>query len=380
MPSVDDIRAFLDDRLERLASEVSDFARQKLATLPIPQDDAQGRQQARQCLELLGNAGFLAYAHPLDLRACCLLREALGAASPLADEVFALQCLGTLPIAMAGSDELKALLPDAVAGKRMAAFAMTEPEAGSDVASLQTVARRDGDGYVLDGTKTLISNAGIADFYTVFAKTDPDAGHRGISCFVVEAKNPGLRLVRPLVLSAPHPLGELAFEGCRVPAGALIGSEGQGFKLGMATLDSVRTTVAAAACGMATRALDEALDHVTARRQFGQRLAEFQMVQNRLARMAIDLSAARLLVYRAAASKDAGADRVTVPSAMAKAFATEAAQRIIDDAVQLIGGKGVLADHPVDRLYRSIRPLRIYEGTTDVQHIVIARALVKERT
>jgi acyl-CoA dehydrogenase len=234
-----------------------------------------------------------------------------------------------------------------------------------------------GDEYVLDGEKTLISNAGIADFYTVFAKTNPEAGHRGISCFVVEASTPGLELVRAQVLSAPHPLGELAFSGCRIPASNRIGEEGDGFKLGMATLDALRATVAAAACGMARRAYDEALHHVLERKQFGSPLAEFQAVQLKLARMATDLTASRLLVYRAAAARDRGAERVTLESAMAKAFATEAAQRIIDDAVQLVGGKGVLADHPVDRLYRAIRPLRIYEGATDIQHVVIARALIK---
>lgn len=380
MPSTGEIDAFLDDPHRQLASELDEFAAAQIATLAPPADDAAARSQARDILARLGSAGVLRYAHPLDLRACCLIREALGAASSLADEVFALQALGSMPIAMAGSEELKQQwLGPVVEGRAMAAFAMTEPEAGSDVASLRTTACRDGDKYVIEGGKTLISNAGIADFYTVFAKTDPDAGHRGISCFVVPAGTPGLELVKPLVLSAPHPLGELAFHGCRVPASARVGDEGQGFKLGMATLDSLRTTVAAAAAGMARRALDEALAHVTARRQFGQPLSDFQMVQNRLARMAIDLSASRLLVYRAAMEKDRGAERVTLPSAMAKAFATEAAQRIIDDAVQLVGGRGVLAEHIVDRLYRAIRPLRIYEGATDVQHIVIARALLKER-
>jgi len=381
MPRTEEIDAFLDDPQRQLAREVDDFAAERIAPLPPPADDAEARRQAREILARLGSAGVLRYTNPLDLRACCLIREALGAASSLADEVFALQALGSTPIAMAGSDELKQRwLSAVVEGRAMAAFAMTEPEAGSDVASLQTTARRDGGDYVIDGGKTLISNSGIADFYTVFAKTDPDAGHRGISCFVVGADNPGLELVKPLVLSAPHPLGELAFHGCRVPTSARVGDEGQGFKLGMATLDALRTTVAAAAAGMARRALDEALAYVTERRQFGQPLAEFQMVQNRLARMAIDLSASRLLVYRAAMEKDRGAARVTLPSAMAKAFATEAAQRIIDDAVQLVGGRGVLAEHIVDRLYRAIRPLRIYEGATDVQHIVIARALLKERT
>ncbi len=378
MIDTDTIRAFVTPDHVALASKASEVAERELSTLPPPDTDAAARSQAREILKILGKHRLLEAAHPLDLRACCLIREALAYASPLADEVFALQALGSTPIALAGADSLREQwLPAAIRGEAMAAFAMTEPEAGSDVAAIRTRARRDGAHYVIDGDKTLISNAGIADFYTVFTKTDPDAGHRGITCFVVPADTPGLELTRALVLSAPHPLGELAFKGCRVPVSARLGQEGSGFKLGMTTLDSLRATVAAAACGMAQRALSEALSHALSRKQFGSSLGEFQMVQNRLARMAIDLSAARLLVYRAAADKDAGAERVTVQSAMAKAFATEAAQRIIDDAVQILGGRGVLADHPVDRLYRAIRPLRIYEGTTDVQHIVIARALLK---
>ena len=377
-PDDREVRAFLEERHVELSHRIGEFTRDKIATLPAPQDDATARRQARLILSLLGQEKWPGASHPLDLRACCLIRESLASASPLADEVFALQALGTTPIAIAGSSALRdKWLPKAASGAAMAAFAMTEPEAGSDVAALGTRALRLGDEYVIDGEKTLISNAGIADFYTVFAKTDPEAGHRGISCFVVEANTPGLELVRPQVLSAPHPLGELSFQGCRVPAANRIGEEGDGFKLGMATLDALRATVAAAACGMARRAYDEALRHVLARKQFGSPLAEFQAVQLKIARMATDLTASRLLVYRAAAAKDRGAERVTLESAMAKAFATEAAQRIIDDAVQLIGGKGVLADHPVDRLYRAIRPLRIYEGATDIQHIVIARALIK---
>src|SRR6185436_16773315 len=251
-----------------------------------------------------------------------------------------------------------------------------EPEAGSDVASLATRARRDSDHYVLDGGKCFISNAGIADYYTTFATLDPAAGSRGICCVVVPADTPGLRFVRPQILSAPHPLGEIAFEGCRVPVANRLGEEGKGFALGLKTLDRLRATVGAAACGMAARALAEAIRHAGSRRQFGKPLAEFQLVQEKLARMATGLAAARLLVYRAAWEADRGAERVTLEAAMAKAFATEAAQRIVDGAVQLIGGRGVLADHPVDRLYRAVRALRIYEGTTEVQHLVIARQIV----
>jgi acyl-CoA dehydrogenase len=259
----------------------------------------------------------------------------------------------------------------------MGAFAMTEPEAGSDAAGIATVARRTSDGWVLSGRKTFISNAGIADFYVVFASTDPAAGAKGLSCLVVPADTPGLRFAGAQVLSSPHPLGEIVFDECRVPADHLLGSEGRGLALGLRTLDRLRATVGAAACGMAARALDEALTHARARRQFGRPLADFQLVQEKLARMATDLAAARLLVYRAAASADAGAESVTLEAAMAKAFATEAAQRIVDDAVQILGGRGVLADHPVDRLYRSVRALRIYEGTTEIQHLIIAGQLLK---
>jgi len=259
----------------------------------------------------------------------------------------------------------------------MASFAMTEPDAGSDVASLGATAEPNGDGYVLSGTKTFISNAGIADFYTVFATTDRAKKDKGIGCFVVAADTPGLRFVRPLLLSAPHPLGEIALQRAVVPSECRLDAPQEGFKLGLATLDRLRATVGAAACGMASRALAEALAHAKSRQQFGRPLADFQLIQEKLARMATDLTAARLLVYRAAWEKDRGAPRVTLEAAMAKAFATEAAQRIVDDAVQILGGRGVLADHPVDRLYRSVRALRIYEGTTEIQHLIIAGQLIK---
>jgi acyl-CoA dehydrogenase len=258
----------------------------------------------------------------------------------------------------------------------MTAFAMTEPGAGSDVAGIATTARRDGGDYVLDGVKTLISNAGIADLYIVFASTDPTGGAKGISAFLIPADTKGLRS-KPQVLSAPHPLGEVTFEGCRVSADAMLGAAGKGYGLGLATLDRLRPTVAAAACGMAARALAEALAHVKQREQFGKPLAQFQLVQQKLARMATDLAAARLLTYRAAFEKDKGQERITREAAMAKAFATEMAQHAVDDAVQLIGGRGLLADHPVDRLYRAVRALRIYEGTTEIQQLIIAGELLR---
>ena len=372
------VRAFLDEKHVTLAERVSEFATRVLAPLAEPADDAAARLQARELLAKLGAAGWFQPIRDQDWRACCLIREALAAASPLADAVFALQALGVVPMLLSANAMMRnRWLEPATQGRAMASFAMTEPDAGSDVASLGATAEPDGDGYVLSGTKTFISNAGIADFYTVFATTDRTKKDKGIACFVVAADTLGLRLVRTLVLSAPHPLGEIAFQKARVPSACRLDADGEGFKLGLATLDRVRCTVGAAACGMAARALAEALGHAKTRRQFGKPIAEFQLIQEKLARMATDLTAARLLVYRAAWEKDRGAPRVTLEAAMAKAFATEAAQRIVDDAVQILGGRGVLADNPVDRLYRSIRALRIYEGTTEIQHLIIAGQLVK---
>jgi len=372
------VRAFLDEKHVTVAERVSEFATRVLAPLAEPADDAAARLQARELLAKLGAAGWFQPIRDQDWRACCLIREALAAASPLADAVFALQALGVVPMLLSTNAMMRnRWLEPATHGQAMASFAMTEPDVGSDVASLGATAEPDGDGYVLSGTKTFISNAGIADFYTVFATTDRAKKDKGIACFVVAADTLGLRLVRTLVLSAPHPLGEIAFQKARVPSACRLDADGEGFKLGLATLDRVRCTVGAAACGMAARALAEALAHAKTRRQFGKPIAEFQLIQEKLARMATDLTAARLLVYRAAWEKDRGAPRVTLEAAMAKAFATEAAQRIVDDAVQILGGRGVLADNPVDRLYRSIRALRIYEGTTEIQHLIIAGQLVK---
>ena len=373
------VRAFLEQRHLEWAGRIAAFCAEHIAPLPAPATDDAARAQASEILKLLGEGGWLEPIGRMDLRACALAREALAHASPLADAVFALQALGAAPILLAADDAQRTRWADPIVrGDSMGAFVMTEPEAGSDVAAMRTTATRDGDAYVLNGRKTLISNAGLADVYTVFAVTDAAAGRNGISCFVVPADAPGLRFIGPQVMSAPHPLGELAFEDCRVPSSHRLGEEGAGFKLGMAALDLLRPTVAAAACGMAARALEEAAAHATSRTQFGQPLAGFQLVQEKLARMATDLTAARLLVYRAAWEKDNGVARITVEAAMAKAFATEAAQRIVDDAVQILGGRGVLADHPVDRLYRAVRALRIYEGTTEIQHLIIARQVVKE--
>jgi acyl-CoA dehydrogenase len=274
-----------------------------------------------------------------------------------------------MPIVLSENETMgRRWLPEVAAGRAMAGFAMTEPEAGSDVAAIATTARRDGADYVLDGWKWLISNAGIADFYCVFASTDRKAGRKGISCFVVPADAPGLN----------YPLGELSFDGCRVPIENRLGAEGEGFRIGMRSLDRLRPTVAAAACGLAARALDEALSHAKVRRQFGAPLAELPLVQEKLARMATDLSASRLLAFRAAYAADTREERFTIESAQAKLFATEAAQRVVDDAVQILGGRGVLAGCITDRLYRAVRALRIYEGTSEIQHLVIARELLRE--
>jgi acyl-CoA dehydrogenase len=379
-PDLRAIRVFLSDSHEELAERAASLCAESVAPLPEPRDDGSCRTQAQLFARTLGDGGLFDVIEPLDLRGCCIVREALAAASPLADAVFALQALGSTPIALAGSDELKEQwLPAVRKGDAIGAFAMTEPDAGSDVGALRTRAVRDGATYVLDGMKTFISNAGLADFYTVFASTDPAQGPRGVSAFVVPADTPGLRFLGPQLMSAPHPLGEIAFEQCRVPAASRLGDEGAGFRLGMTTLDRLRPTVAAAACGMAARALEEALSHALTRRQFGERLADFQLVREKLARMETELTAARLLTYRAAWERDGGAERITAEAAMAKAYATEAAQRIIDDAVQILGGRGVMLEHPVDRLYRSVRALRIYEGTTEIQHLVLAGALIARR-
>ena len=373
------IRAFLEPEHEAWRDRVATFAERSLRPRPEAENDAAGRTEARTLLRLMGDEGLYGPIGARDLRACCLARESVAAASPLADAVWALQGLGVTPLLLAGDDAQRSRWAEpALRGTLMSAFALTERGAGSDVAAMATLAVRDGDDYVLDGGKWLISNAGIADYYVLFASTDPDAGSRGVTAFVVPADAPGLRFVGAQVLSAPHPLGELALEACRVPATSRLGGEGQGFKIAMATLDQLRPTVGAAACGMAGRALAEALAHALEREQFGKPLAEFQLVQQKLGRMAIDLTASRLLVYRAAWEKDQGAERITTEAAMAKAFATEAAQRIIDDAVQILGGRGVLAEHVVERMYRSIRAMRIYEGTTEIQHLIVAGRLIAD--
>jgi len=379
MPDLSTIAAFLGDGHGELAARVEAFVGSEVRSRAQPADDDAARVEARALLRILGAAGLFAPLGDMDYRGAALTRESLAAASPLADAVFAIQGLCVTPLLIAGTaDQRGTHVPGLLAGELMGGFAMTEPEAGSDVAAMSTSAVRDGDDWVIDGHKWLISNAGIADLYMVFASTDPAAGSRGITCFAIPADTPGLTFAGAQIMSAPHPLGELKFERCRVPATAVVGEVGSGFKVGMATLDRLRLTVGAAACGMAERALQEALDHATTRRQFGQTLADFQVIQGKLGHMAMELAAARLLVYQAAWAKDGGAERVTLEAARAKAFATEAAQRIVDDAVQIVGGLGVLADSPVDHLYRAVRALRIYEGTTEIQYMIIAGQLIRE--
>jgi acyl-CoA dehydrogenase len=316
----------------------------------------------------------------VDVRALCLARECLAYGSPVADSIFAVQGLSAHSLVLAcGFARREEILASLRAGARVGGFALTEPEAGSDVASMQTTARREGDEWVLDGEKVFISNVGIAHQYVVFANADPSAGKKGISAFFVEATAPGLAQW-DIETSTEHPLGRLVMSGCRIPASHLIGEVGQGLRLALGTLDVFRTSVGAAAVGMAQRALDETIARVSERRQFGKRLADFQLVQATLAEMATELEAARLLVYRAAWRKDVepereGAAPPAVAVAMAKMYATEAAQRIIDKAVQLHGGLGVTAGRVVESLYREIRPLRIYEGTTEIQKLIIGGAL-----
>ena len=344
--------------------------------------------ECRALVRALGAGGWLGHAvggtryggtrDVIDTRAICLIRETLARHSGLADFSFAMQGLGSGAISLAGTPEQKQrYLPRVARGEAIAAFALSEPDAGSDVAAMACAARADGDAYVLDGEKTWISNGGIADFYVVFARTGEAPGARGISAFIVEAGTPGFEIAERIDVIAPHPLARLRFTGCRVPAAQRIGAGGEGFKIAMRTLDVFRTSVAAAALGFARRALDEALARATSRRMFGGVLADFQLTQAKLAQMATTIDAAALLTYRAAWKRDQG-QSVTREAAMAKMSATEGAQQVIDAAVQMWGGLGVVSDMPVERLYREIRALRIYEGATEVQQLIIARELLRD--
>ncbi len=347
-------------------------------------------QACRELVRQLGEAGWLRHAVMgsdyggasayIDTRVICLMREILARHSALADFVFAMQGLGSGPISLFGSEsQRRAYLPKVASGHAIAAFALSEPEAGSDVGSMQCEANLVGEHYVLNGEKTWISNGGIADFYVVFARTGEQPGSRGISAFIVDADNPGLRIDGRIHVIAPHPLAKLKFIDCKVHASQRIGAAGQGFKVAMATLDVFRTSVAAAALGLARRALDEAVRHAKQRDMFGKKLADFQLTQARLAQMATGIDSAALLTYRTAWQRDCG-HRVTKEAAMAKMTATETAQQVIDSAVQLFGALGVVSEMPVERLYREIRALRIYEGATEVQQLIIARELLNEHS
>lgn len=362
---------FLDDRHRALKDELDAFA----VTLgPLAHDDQDVDATCRALVRRLAGAGLLRLSAELDVRSLCLARETLAYHGGLPDFAFASQGLGSGAVSLFGTETQKAaLLPRVVAGEAIVGFALSEPDAGSDVAALASTARLDGDAYVLDGVKTWISNGGIADAYTVFARTGEAPGARGLSAFLVDAATPGLRIAERIEVIAPHPLATLVFEGCRVPADRLIGPAGDGFKVAMATLDIFRATVGAAALGFARRAFDETLARVTTRQLFGAPLADLQLVQGKLAEMALEIDSAALLVYRAAWAKDLGTARITREAAMAKLFATEAAQRVVDAAVQLHGALGVTAGHPVERLYREVRALRIYEGASEVQQVIIAR-------
>ena len=373
---------FFEPRHTELAAEVEDFAVRTLGNVDHGDTDA----ACRDLVARLGQSGLLSYSAVdpagggiLDVRSLCLIRETLARHDGLADFAFAMQGLGTGAISLFGTREQREeWLPRTRSGKAISAFALTEPQSGSDVANSTMTATRDGGDYVLNGEKTWISNGGIAEVYTLFARTGEAPGARGLSAFVVPAGLPGFEVVERLQTIAPHPLARLGFSDCRVPAGAMLGAPGQGFKIAMSVLDVFRSTVAAAALGFARRALDETLDRVTARQVQGAPLFDLQMVQGHVADMALDVDAAALLVYRAAWTKDMGAPRVTREAAMAKLFATDQAQKVIDRAVQLHGGDGVKSGEVVERLYREIRALRIYEGASDVQRVVIARQTTGE--
>jgi acyl-CoA dehydrogenase len=374
---------FFSSEHRDLATGIKSFVEQEIEPRSIDEGDTENR--LREYVALLGEAGVLGYAvvspgAKLDACALCLVREALSYSSPLADLAFVMQGLGTYAISQAAPEHVRDFwVSRAVEGKSIAAFALTEPDAGSDIAAIKTTAQRDGDAYVIDGRKRFISNAGVADFYTVFARTGTEEnGRAALSAFVVGAKMPGFSVVERTSMIAAHPIGEIEFNGCRVPAEDMVGAEGEGFLLAMRTLDMFRTSVGAAACGMARRALEESVRYATQRKQFGRLLAEHQLIQEKLADMVTELDAARLLVYRAAYLKDKASTRVTREASEAKLYATEAACRIIDSAVQIHGGTGLVRGNVVERLYRDVRALRIYEGTSEIQKLIIASQLLKE--
>ncbi|MDP7614969.1 MAG: acyl-CoA dehydrogenase family protein [SAR324 cluster bacterium] len=377
---------FFEDKHRVLALELENWAKSELteySSAPANVDLA-----CQELVQKLADGGWLDYCvtnkyggkNPnLDVRSLCLIRETLARFSGLADFAFAMQGLGSGTISLFGSAELKQkYLPDVRSGNKIAAFALTEPDAGSDAAALTTTAEQVDTSFVLNGEKTLISNGGIADYYTVFAKTGEAPGTRGISAFVVDADTAGLEINERIEVIAPHPLARIRFNQCRIPITQQIGSGGEGFKMAMATLDIFRSTVGAAALGFARHAMHEALNRTKSRQMFGAPMSKLQLIQAKLGEMSLDIDASSLLIYRAAWTKDKGAERITKEAAMAKLFATEAAQRVIDEAVQIFGGSGVVSGFPVEQLYREIRALRIYEGASEVQKLIIAAQTLKE--
>lgn len=376
---------FFEPAHVELARLLDAWAKDNLCDIDESDVDAACRELVRR----LAEGGWLKHCVPaayggirekLDVRSLCLIRETLARHSGLADFAFAMQGLGSGAISLKGSDEVREeFLPAVRTGEKIAAFALSEPEAGSDVAAMATTATRDGNGWRIDGEKTWISNGGIADYYTVFARTGEAPGARGLSAFVVDANTPGLEIAERIDVIAPHPLARLTFDNCHVPADRILGTPGEGFKVAMATLDIFRSTVGAAALGFARHALDASLDRAANRELFGGPLADLQMIQAKLADMALAVDASALLIYRAAWTKDLKADRVTREASMAKLYATDSAQIVIDEAVQIFGGQGVVSGAPMEKLYREIRALRIYEGASEVQKVVIAKSALAAR-
>lgn len=374
---------FFTNEQRQLALRVEEFVENKIE--PLASEEHDEETHFRSMLSLLAEAGLLRFAvikpdQRIDLRSLCLIRESLSYSSAMADLAFVMQGLGTYAVSQAAPDHVRDFwINRAITGNAIAAFALTEPEAGSDVSAIQTTAYREDDKYIINGRKRFISNAGLADFYTVFAKTGkrPD-GRPQISAFVIGSKLSGFSVREKTKMLSEHPIGEIELRDCRVPVEDRVGQEGDGFRLAMQTLDTFRASVGAAACGMAARALSEAIEYAKERKQFGKPLSEHQLIQEKLAMMATELDAARLLVYRAAYLKDAGYPRITREASEAKLFATEAAQRIVDEAMQIHGGAGLIRGSVIERLYRDVRALRIYEGTSEIQKLIIAGQLLQQ--
>ncbi|MCP4297573.1 MAG: acyl-CoA dehydrogenase [Proteobacteria bacterium] len=377
---------FFEEHHRNLAEKLELWAQNNLKF--ATEADADTDQVCQQLVRKLGEEGWLKYTIPgdyggkfaqLDVRSLCLIREILARYSGLADFSFAMQGLGSATISLFGSEQLKEnYLPAVGRGEKIAAFALTEPGAGSDAGALTTTATKEGDSFILNGTKTLISNGGIADYYVVFARSGGGRGARGLSAFVVDAESTGLSIDERISTIAPHPLAKISLKNCVVPASQLLGDVGSGFKYAMSALDIFRSTVGAAALGFARHALDEALKRAGSRQLFGAPMNALPLIQAKIGDMALEIDASALLIYRSAWTKDNGADRVTREAAMAKLFATEAAQRIIDEAVQIFGGQGVISGQSVELLYREIRALRIYEGASEVQRLIIANQTFKQ--